>query len=153
LEARVRRADERDLSSMESVIAQHWKVSVDHKKELANKDAVLLVAENIGEPETVIGTGLMWITGWNKTGYLVELAVDKAHLRKGVGKALVSEFSRIARQNQLRAIIVETQPSNKDGVDFYLSNGFRLCGFHDRYYTNHPKSSKDIAIFLSLDLE
>jgi len=66
---------------------------------------------------------------------------------------LISEFSKVAKENQLRAIIVESQPDNKDGMDFYLSNGFRLCGFNDRYYTNRSKSSREIAIFFSLDLD
>ncbi len=61
-------------------------------------------------------------------------------------------LSRHAVEKELRSIIVETQPSNRNAMDFYLSNGFRLCGFNDRYYTNKPVSSKDIAIFFSLDL-
>ncbi len=37
-------------------------------------------------------------------------------------------------------------------MGFYLSNGFRLCGFNSRYCTNKPLPSKDIAIFFPLDL-
>lgn len=153
LELRLRRAEESDIDSLEAVISQHWKVNIDHHREMTNKNAIVLVAETLGDARKVIGTGLMWITGWNKTGYLVELAVSTEHMRRGVGRALIDEFAKLAKQNGLRAIIVETQPDNKGGMDFYLSNGFRLCGFNDRYYTNNPKSSREIAVFFSLDLE
>ncbi len=153
LEVRVRKASIEDVGGLERVINQHWRVNLDHNQELRNRDAVLLVAETIGRQARIVGTGLMWITRWNKTGYLVELAVDKLVQRMGIGKRLVSEFSKYARFHTLRCIIVETQPDNKDGMDFYLANGFRLCGFNDRYYTNTPRSSHDIAIFFSLDLD
>ncbi len=153
----VRRAEVSDIVSLEAVINQHWKVNVDHHKEMSNDDAILLVAEIATRPpstgSSIVGTGLMWIKHWNKTGYLVELAVDRDHHRKGIGKALVDEFSRLARVMQLRAIVVETQPGNKEGMDFYLASGFRLCGYNDRYYTNHPKTSQEIALFFSLDLD
>jgi GNAT superfamily N-acetyltransferase len=142
-----------DIKPLEAVIGQHWKVNVDHRLELRNKDAILLVAERPEGAHRVVGTGLMWIRAWNETGYLVELAVDKGAQRQGVGKALISEFTKLAKQHRLRAIIVETQPDNRDGMDFYMANGFRLCGFNDRYYTNHPKSSHDLAVFFSLDLD
>jgi ribosomal protein S18 acetylase RimI-like enzyme len=157
LEFRVRKAATNDIESLEAVINQHWKVNVDHHQEMTNRDAILLVAEVVGESPSIgnpiLGTGLMWVTNWNRTGYLVELAVGKEHQRKGIGKALIDEFARVAKEKQLRAIIVETQPDNKEGMDFYLANGFRLCGYNDRYYTNSPKSSHEIALFFSLDLE
>ncbi len=153
LEARVRKATVEDIGGLERVINQHWRVNIDHNHELRNRDAVLLIAETTGRQARIVGTGLMWITRWNKTGYLVELAVDKVVQRMGIGKRLISEFSKYARHHRLRGIIVETQPDNADGMDFYLANGFRLCGINDRYYTNSPKSSHDIAIFFSLDLD
>jgi ribosomal protein S18 acetylase RimI-like enzyme len=86
-------------------------------------------------------------------GYLVEFAVDKGHRRKGIGKSILNKLARVAEEKDLRAIIVETQPDNKDGMDFYLANGFRMCGNNDRYYTNKPKNAKEITLFFSLDLQ
>lgn len=122
LEAKIRKTEASDIDSVETIISQHWKVNIDHHQEVGNKDAILLVAEALGAPPSsgspIVGTGLMWVTNWNKTGYLVELAVSKGHLRKGIGKALVNEFARTAKGQQLGAIIVETQPDNRDGMDF-----------------------------------
>lgn len=156
LQVRIRDANDRDVLGLEAVINQRWRVNIDHRKELKNPDAILLVAE-IKEvakrvERKIVGTALMWVTTWNKTGYLVELAVDNAHQRKGLASRIVQALAKRAKQRELRAIIVETQLDNKQGMDFYLSKGFRLCGYNDRYYTNNPRSSHEIAIFFSLDL-
>jgi ribosomal protein S18 acetylase RimI-like enzyme len=152
----VRAAKPGDVPEFERVISQHWKMNLDYLEELKNPEAVLLVAEGRPTPpnarQRVLGAALMWVKTWNKTGYLVELAVDKSHQRKGIATKLVQSLAGRARKAGLRAIIVETQPSVREGMDFYLHNGFRLCGYNDRYYTNNPTTSKEIALFFSLDL-
>jgi len=109
----------------------------------------------VAEDETCdrsVGTGLMWITSWNKTGYLVELAVDDEMKRKEIGSKIMPALKVRANHNNLRSIIVETQIGRMESIDFYLNQGFRIRGYNDRYYTNNPKSSADIAVFFSLDI-
>jgi ribosomal protein S18 acetylase RimI-like enzyme len=149
----VRRAGRDDAGFVDGIINEYWKVSVDHVKELSNSDAVLLVAEEPAGSRAIVGAATMWVTAWNRAGYLVELAVRKDWQRKGVGKAMVGELARLSKERGLRAIIAETQPENRNAIDFYMANGFRMCGYNDRYYTNRPSSSKEIALFFSLDVE
>ena len=152
---RVRKATPKDLEAVERIARQYWEPSVSYSVELSKDETVFIVAEkqyHVWKPTEIVGMALMWIREWNKTGYVAELAVDQERRRNGIGLRLVQELSNNAMNRGARAIIVETQPGNKEAMDFYLSNGFRLCGYNDRYYTNHPKSSKDIAIFFSLDL-
>jgi ribosomal protein S18 acetylase RimI-like enzyme len=153
---RIRSAEQRDIPALEKIVSRYWKVSTDHEHELKNPNAIFLVAEQTQEEvsgvSAVVGTALMWVTVWNKTGYLVELAVDKEQQRKGFGSQIVTELARRGKEKNLRAIIAETQPDNNLATNFYLKRGFRLCGYNDRYYTNNPTSSHDIAIFFSLDL-
>jgi ribosomal protein S18 acetylase RimI-like enzyme len=153
---KVREAQSEDVPAIERLIGQHWPVNLDYRKEVSNGDAVFLIADaNSGSTRSrleLLGVALMWVTRWNKTGYLVELAVDKAHKRMGVGSALLKALAERAKEKGLRAIIVETQPDSKEAMDFYLRSGLRLCGFNDRYYTNKPVNSHQIAVFFSLDL-
>ncbi|MDG6965967.1 MAG: hypothetical protein JRM75_04815, partial [Nitrososphaerota archaeon] len=72
MKVNIRMATAGDIKPLEAVIGQHWKVNVDHRLELRNKDAILLVAERPEGAHRVVGTGLMWIRAWNETGYLVE---------------------------------------------------------------------------------
>jgi len=153
---RVRDAVPEDVQGVRELVGQHWRVNLDYSQELKNRDAVFLVAVSGGSSRrsqgTPLGVALMWVTRWNRTGYLAELAVDKAHRRKGVGSRLLAELASKARSRRLRAIIVETQPDCRVAVAFYLRSGLRLCGYNDRYYTNEPRDPHQIAIFFSLDL-
>lgn len=146
---KIRSANTNDIPQLESVINEHWKVNIDHIQELKNPKAIFLVIE---EENSIVGTALMWVTEWNETAYLVEIAVSKAHQRKGYGSKIINELATKAKEKGLRAIIVETQPDNKIAMDFYLKKGFKLCGYNDHYYINNPKSSHEIAIFFAFDL-
>ncbi len=109
---KTRTARTEDLPFLEGIIGQHWKINIDHQKELQNPQAILLVAEEENEEQSkrmIVGTALMWINDWNKTGYLGEIAVDKTMLRKRVGTQMIEQLAYRARENNLRSIIVETQ--------------------------------------------
>ena len=148
---RIRAATSQDIPEIERIINQHWAVNIDHQKEVKNPNAIISLAEDETNG-SILGMALMWITAWNKTGYLVELAVEKTMKRKGIGSKLIQSLAEKAKENNLRSIIVETQLGRKEGIDFYLSRGFRMCGYNDRYYTNVPKTGDDIAVFFSLDI-
>jgi len=156
MRVRVRKAELADVPSIERLVGQHWRVSLDYRREVKNGESVFMVADAGGgqtrAKRSLTGVALMWVTRWNRTGYLAEFAVDSAHKRMGVGAALMEALAARAREEGLRAVIVETQPDNKEAMDFYLGHGLRLCGYNDRYYTNKPKNSHQIAVFFSLDL-
>jgi ribosomal-protein-alanine N-acetyltransferase len=153
MKIKVRKARLDDIPSIRNLIKQHWPSNIDYRKEVGSRETVLVIAESSDDPKgNLLGVGLMRITRWNKTGYLLEFAVDKAHKRMGIGSLLMNTLSKKAIQKGLRAIIVETQPDSKEAIDFYLGYGLRLCGYNDRYYTNNPKNSHQIAVFFSLDL-
>jgi len=44
--------------------------------------------------------------------------------------------------------LIAEAPSLNPVLILYLKNGFRICGFNDRYYSN---DGKEIALFLSYD--
>lgn len=152
LQVSVRRARDADVEALNAIMAENWKVDLDHRRELSHSDSIVLVAEALVGTRRVVGACLMRLSRWNGTGQLVELAVRKKDRRRRVGSALVSGLSHLAEEDGLRAIVAETQPGNQAAVGFYLSNGFRLCGYNDRYYTNSPRSPDEVALFFSLDL-
>jgi predicted N-acetyltransferase YhbS len=86
---------------------------------------VILLGEEEAECR-ILGTLLIWIAERNKTGYLVELAVEKTMKRKGIGSKLVQALVSKAKESTLRSIIVETQLGRRGVFDFYLSQDFWL---------------------------
>ena len=156
MNVKVRDAQSGDVLAVKRFVGQHWPADLDYRKELKNDEAVFLVADagsgGFRSGRNLLGVALMQVTRWNRTGYLVELAVDKAHKRMGIGSVLLKTLAKRAKKKGLRTIIVETQPDNKEAIDFYYGSGLRLCGYNDRYYTNNPTNSHQVAVFFSLDL-
>ena len=78
---------------------------------------------------------------WQKTAWIVNLAVDPEQRRQGVGKALVLNVRQWARGQGLRALMAEATTKNYPALCFFQKLGFQFCGFNDHYYTN-----EDIAL-------
>ncbi len=98
-----------------------------------------LVAE---EEEEIRGYLDMTVQARNRTGWINDMAVLKSHRRRGIGTALLRAAFNWARDQGLRAIMLETQTKNYPAISFYHKHGFRFCGFNDHYYAN-----QDIALF------
>ncbi len=67
------------------------------------------------------------ITGSSENqGYLQRLAVDPAHRRRGIGRALGLDGLRWLRRRGVAGAVVNTQLGNDPALALYLSLGFRL---------------------------
>ncbi len=97
-----------------------------------------LVAELDGE---VAGYIDVIARPWQRTAWIVNLAVDPEHRREGLGKALVLHARQWAREQGLRTLMAEATTKNYPALCFFQKLGFQFCGFNDHYYTN-----EDIAL-------
>lgn len=107
-------------------------------------DCLVLVAEAAGR---LVGLLDMEIIAWNNTGFLWNLRVDWAWRRQGLGRALFARGVAWAREQNLRAIVVETQTNNVPACRFYERVGCRLVGIRDEYYTNRDLETGEVALF------
>lgn len=98
-----------------------------------------LVAEVDGEVRGYID---LLARPWQRMGWVAHMAVDRAHRRQGVGRALVRQARIWAREHGLHVILAEATTKNYPALCFYQKLGFQFCGFNDHYYTN-----QDIALF------
>lgn len=115
------------------------------EKLVSSKDSEMFVLKIAGK---IIGfTGLKY-QEWNNTIKVIDIFVHPNYRSKGYGKELINFLiSYLKKKKEYRTLIVEA-PSLNPVLILYLKNGFRICGFNDRYYSN---KSKEIAIFLSYD--
>lgn len=64
--------------------------------------------------------------------HLMNIAVDPAHRRRGVGSALLR--SLIERAGPQESYTLEVRPSNPTAIALYERFGFRVAGTRPRYY-------------------
>lgn len=80
---------------------------------------------------------------------VLNLAVEPAARRTGIGSRLLAEALEHARSAGARRVFLEVRESNHGARAFYERNGFRLSSRRPRYYSDPPED----ALVLSSDLE
>ena len=83
---------------------------------------------------------------WTNRLIITELFVDEKLRGQGYGKRLLDIAKKITVEKNYRTLILETQSSNINAVDFYLHEGFTLIGFDSCCYTNTDLERKEIRL-------
>lgn len=95
----------------------------------------ILASLRIGEilyaaqPGQLIGCAHIIATEAPAEFELKSIAVIQSRQRQGIGGKLVRAAARYCRAHRARRLVVSTSIAASDAVAFYLSNGFRICGF------------------------
>jgi len=93
------------------------------------------------------------IEGYSNRLRVTELWVDDAYRRQGIAYALMDKAVQRARNEQRRAVILETQSCNEGAISFYLKYGFSLIGFDACAYENNDIKRKEVRMEMGLFLE
>ena len=92
---------------------------------------------------------------WSNRLIVTELWVAEDLRGQGVGGRLMDLAKDIAKKQNRRAIILETQSCNTSAIGFYLHEGFELIGFDTCCYTNadieRHEVRLDLGYFLNRD--
>lgn len=81
---------------------------------------------------------------WSNRLIVTELWVaDELH-RRGVGTRLMDLAKERAKEQNRRAVILETQSCNVRAIAFYCSQGFELIGFDTCCYTNRDVQRHEV---------
>lgn len=93
--------------------------------------------------------------------FLVMLAVDEAHLlnisvatayqHQGLGRMLLDQATAVARQHQMRTMLLEVRESNTHAARVYRRYGFTEIGRRKNYYPA-ANQTREGAIVMSLPL-
>lgn len=123
-----------DLPALAELYFQFWEEESDISQmekqfEIIKKDNrhILLVYEENGKViGTVMGVVCRELYGTCRPFLVVEnFIVDKNHRRKGIGKLLMNELERKARERNCTQMILVTEKDRADACGFYLSYGFQ----------------------------
>ncbi|MCE7506918.1 ribosomal protein S18-alanine N-acetyltransferase [Polynucleobacter sp. IMCC30063] len=71
--------------------------------------------------------------------HLLNITVNPAVRRRGIGTRLMASIENIARQSHCQRIILEVRPSNTIALQLYAQVGFLLIGQRKQYYPLDPQ--------------
>lgn len=121
----------------------------DYEAYIGSVDTLFLVAE---DENRVVGFSSISLEKWNNSAWVNQIVVEPKFRRKGFASKMIRKMVAWANKKNARVVLVESQIGNVAATNFYIKNGFRICGYNDRYYTNQPTNTDEIALFLSQDL-
>ena len=121
----------------------------DYEAYIGSVDTLFLVAE---DENRVVGFSSISLEKWNNSAWVNQIVVEPKFRRKGFASKMIRKMVAWAKKKNARVVLVESQIGNVAATNFYIKNGFRICGYNDRYYTNQPTNTDEIALFLSQDL-
>lgn len=79
----------------------------------------------IGEIREIMLSGL---SHRSKVGHILNIAVDKNHRKKGIGKILITNIENKFKERSATQVTLEARESNKIARKFYLSQGYsEIC--------------------------
>lgn len=102
----------------------------------------------VGENDELLACIEVCPEEWSNRLMVTELWVCDKLQKKGYGKLLMDKAKEIAKDQNRRAIILETQSCNTNAIGFYLHQGFELIGFDTCCYTNDDIGRKEVRINL-----
>jgi [ribosomal protein S18]-alanine N-acetyltransferase len=72
---------------------------------------------------------------------ILNLAVEPAHRRRGVAKALLDAAFAEFRRAEIHRVFLEVRESNRPAIAFYGSAGFVTTGRREAYYREPPEAA------------
>ena len=65
---------------------------------------------------------------------LMDIAIDEAHQRQGIGRKLLEAMLSLARHENMRRMVLEVRASNQAAIALYRASGFEQIGLRRDYY-------------------
>ncbi len=122
---------------------------LDYADYLHQPDKVIFLAYIDGQ----IAGRIVLKKNWNHYGYIDDIAVNRPYRRLGVGRGLINEAIRWAKDKGLPGLMLETQNNNVDACRFYERCGFRLRGFDTYLYRALDPKTEEVALYWYLSFE
>lgn len=88
----------------------------------------------LAEDGSTLGYAMFSISRPFETAEVLSLAVSPAYRRKGLGRALMSRMETEAAKEGARTVALCVRPDNREGLNLYLSLGYKVLATCSGYY-------------------
>jgi ribosomal protein S18 acetylase RimI-like enzyme len=93
------------------------------------------------------------LQSWNNRLRVWNMIVKEGFRRRGIGSALMSRAKAVAKERDVRMVVLETQSCNVSAIEFYKSQGFRLIGFDACAYSNDDVKRGEVRMEFGVEVE
>jgi ribosomal protein S18 acetylase RimI-like enzyme len=100
----------------------------------------------------IVGFSIMSYMSWNNTMWIENFRVSEDNRGQGIGKLLIDESIRIAKNHSVRILGLETQSTNYPAIKFYQKCGFELSGVDLYRYPQRENDLKQIGILMAIEI-
>ncbi|MCM3268114.1 GNAT family N-acetyltransferase [Paenibacillus elgii] len=121
----------------------------DYSDYIGNPDQIIYLAFADNE----VAGHMILKKNWNQYAYIEDIKVDARYRGFGIGRKLIEQAKRWAKDGGMPGIMLETQSNNVRACKFYESCGFVIGGFDSYVYKGINKQSDEIAIYWYLMFE
>lgn len=135
----VRRMTERDLDEVMAIEQQVFTLPWSRQSymgELRNQFATYLVCDREAQLVGYIG---IWVVF--DEAHITNVAVHPKWRGQGLGRVLMEEAEKIARQKKALRIMLEVRPSNYAALSLYQSLGYMETGRRKEYYSDNGEDA------------
>jgi len=122
----------------QELISQAWTYNM-LLDELAKGDSVILAAcrkEATPRPHNPYVLGFAVFRQVGDDGEILQIAVDRAMQRCGIGDKLMDTITRNSREMNLNSIFLEVRKSNFAAIQLYEKHGFEEVRIRKDYYND-----------------
>ncbi|KAA0127048.1 GNAT family N-acetyltransferase [Chryseobacterium sp. SN22] len=98
--------------------------------------------------DELIGLAICDYRESNNSLFIKNLLVREAFRGQNIGRLLIKNINREARDLQCRIVETETQNTNYPAIQFYRKAGFAITGINTKLYND----STETALFMSFEL-
>lgn len=146
-EVRLRPASLDDLPAVDRIerlsFGDPWTVDALAQELVPSPLRAPMVVELAGKP---VGYLMAWRTP--DQFHVLNIAVDPAYRRRGLGELMLRAAVREARRGGMAEVTLEVRRSNRPAIAMYQAHGFQVAGVREGYY---PDTGED-ALVLTLSL-
>lgn len=124
-----------------------WEINSD---DIDNLNKIIEQENSFGAFENgeLIGWAICDFREWNNSLFIKNILVDEKFRGQSIGKLLIKNINRKARDLRCRLVELETQNTNYQAIQFYQKAGFTITGINTKLYKNSPET----ALFMSFDI-
>lgn len=123
-----------------------WEIK---SEDIAELNTIIEQGHSFGafHDDELVGWVICEFREWNNSLFIENLLISEKFRGQSIGRLLLKNVNRTARELKCRIVELETQNTNYHAVRFYQKAGFTITGINTKLYND----SSETALFMSYE--